>query len=197
MSSLHEEEYDFFIKTNNFQTMGVVAKKADLVAKRLIKEFWNSLKIALSNKLKEELGSGWIVDYSNKFDDRYCKLQAYHESWMENAKDRVVAVAFENLHSGQHPFIGILVNKNSTNYNHSDIRAELHSTGELNSNRTDKNDWWFTMRSLDINFSTYEDFAEILPTERATLVDNLINEVIENAKIIDKYIVDILGRCRK
>lgn len=197
MSKLLEEEYKFFIEEENFKTMGSVANKAETVAKKLIEEFWLYLKDFLKRGVQQELGQNWIVEFSGEFDQRYCKLQIYNKSWMGEATERIVAVAFENLHFGQRPFIGILINKGTTPYNPQEIRNQLLLDERLQENLTQKNDWWASIRFLDISFSNYESFVEILPSQRNTLVENLKNEVVQIAKIIDENIVDVLSRSRR
>jgi len=194
MNNYADEEFKFFTERENFATMAKVANKAEKISKLLIEAFWLKLKEAIQKELSST--EDWIVEYALNFNERYCKLQIYKKSWKAGSENRLVAVSFENLHFGERPFIGVMIDRNNKQYDLEKVKGVIMEIDVLRIDRLENNSWWCNQRFLDFDFTNYEHFIDIVPSERDILIKNLTSEVVMKAKLIDEQIEDIL-RFRK
>ncbi|MEQ8684225.1 MAG: hypothetical protein RIE86_02975 [Imperialibacter sp.] len=197
MKSEYEKEvYKFFTQPDNFDTMVKVASHADEVAQQLIKEFWEELEKLLKIRVHTK-GSDWFVGYSAKYKERYCKLQIYHRDWLDDASSPVITVAFEDLHFGEYPFVGISVKHDNEYYDTEAIRYDIRQLKTLSLYEEDSSLWWAKSKYLTHDFSRRENLSQILPGNREVNLENAVEEAMILLEAIESDVPSILAKSKK
>ena len=144
----NQEVFKFFTEDKNrFLMMGKIAQHESKVKKELIKSFWVELKDQL-HKIFNEKNEDWIVEFSEDFTVSHNKIIIYRKKWLPTDDQfPIISTAFEQLASGQQPFIGVIVNINNKSYNVEGIKQHIRNSAKFENLRINtKNKWWPIMR---------------------------------------------------
>lgn len=190
-----EAVFEFFTKPENFETMIRVNEHADRVMKKVIEDFWEALRKSLQQKFKSK-EEDWVVTYSGDFEERYCKLWIYRDSWLNrNHRSRpIMAVAFENLHLGEKPFLGITPDADSKLYRPESLKSVIQSLPETENYTKNSNKWWACWVYFSLNFGQTSNLVNILPDNRENYITEFTEEAIRLTEILDKEAETIISK---
>jgi hypothetical protein len=198
--SYEDEVFKFFTQPENFETMLRVNEHADSVFKRITKDFLDTLKQNISEKLEGQ-SKGWVVEYSGKFENIYCKLWLYRRDWKSSRLNNIrpfFAVAFENLHLGEELFLGITYDKKADNNNSELLKRQIPDIKELaNYNRTPSNDWWLCQMHPSNNFKSVKNLGFALPSNRADYIEELTLEALKLTEVLDEFAHPLIPKVKK
>ncbi|MGB3780348.1 MAG: hypothetical protein WA960_18435 [Tunicatimonas sp.] len=189
-----DEVYQFFTRPDNFETMVAVAAHTDTVTNRIIREFWDSLKLRLDETFRRK-GEGWQVGYSGNFTERYCKLWVYRAAWLTTPNYPLVSVAFEDLHYGEYPFVGIHLNIDQEVYDPGLLKERIGTPPNL-SLENSNNAYWIGRRYFPFNFTQQKNLVEILPDCRVAIIDNLVTEAVTIADGLTPVVDEIIEKSK-
>lgn len=187
--------FEFFTRPENFETMIRVNEHADRVMKQIVKDFWEALREQLQEGFRHK-DKDWVIKYSGDFEERYCKLWIYRESWLtRNDRSRpIMAIAFENLHLGEKPFLGITPDAVSKLYKSDSLRSDIQSLPEIDNYTKNSNKWWACWVYFSLNFGQTSNLSNILPDNRDNYITELTEEAIRLTEILDKEAETIISK---
>jgi hypothetical protein len=195
MKSQYEKEiYQYFTQPENFETMVSVVSHSEKVFDTLIRDFWDDLKHALEAAFQKK-PEDWVVEYSGKFESRYCKLWAYREAWVRIDNYPLVSVAFEDFHYGEYPFLGIHLNIDQNLYDPVFLKKEIKALPNLPLDDSN-NSYWVGRRYFPFNLTQHKNLVKILPAHSNTTIDNLVAEALTIADFLDPVIDDIIQKSK-
>ena len=178
MDTYENEIYEFVAKKENYKSAVEISNLLPKMRKRIVKDFWESVKI----KLKEE-NNEWIVKLSDNVFDEYSYLQISKNEW-KNA----VNIRYEKLHSNF--YHGIHTNNLNIKeiYEKEKIIEYLEKENlPINFNHA----FFYSYHQDNENFTTLQTQIKALPKEKENFVNEvvnfLINFVTENEKHISEF----------
>lgn len=184
--SYEDQMFDFFTQPENFETMLKVVGQVDAIKVRLVQEFWYEVMSELRNKL----GSGWIVRFSDNWQFKYNKVLIYSQGWHQdpNYPLPLSCIGFENIRQDNQPILGIFIGFGSHILNGDQLKSEFLNSDIYKKNliefKTDGNNHWAFWKHMPLKFYEADSLGKILPENRKVEIDNFVAEGLRLIELV-------------